>query len=147
VGMDEPGDKINATVARVGVDIAQVQRHPTAPTQRVYVVRFGSRRSHFCWIYADTANLGYTPPRQTSCQFSCFDSRSSRLGTLKLAYPDGAKSVFRALELSRTVRCQNCTRCKWRPVFWLTSYVQTNSELFKTIFQTLRRRRRSRMAV
>jgi len=39
VGKDQPGDELVQLLQLVGVDASGVQRHLTAPTRQVYVVR------------------------------------------------------------------------------------------------------------
>jgi fructokinase len=39
VGEDEPGNQLVQLLQDIGVDSTGIQRHPTAPTRQVYVVR------------------------------------------------------------------------------------------------------------
>lgn len=136
VGMDEPGDKL-MQLLEVGVDLTGVQRHPTAPTRQVYVVRSAAGDRTFAGFGDyDTAEFADTRLLANQLPIQLFEAADFLvLGTLELAYPDSAKSVFRALELAEQYDVKIVLDVNWRPVFWPNPDTarQTIQELFKRI--------------
>ncbi len=137
VGMDEPGDKLMQLLLEVGVDLTGVQRHPTAPTRQVYVVRSAAGDRTFAGFGDyDTAEFADTRLLANQLPIQLFEAADFLvLGTLELAYPDSAKSVFRALELAEQYDVKIVLDVNWRPVFWPNPDTarQTIQELFKRI--------------
>lgn len=137
VGVDEPGDKLMQLLPEVGVDITGVQRHPTAPTRQVYVVRSAAGDRTFAGFGDyDTAEFADTRLQANQLPIQLFEAADLLvLGTLELAYPDSAKSVFRALELAEQYDVKIVLDVNWRPVFWPNPDIarQTIQELFKRI--------------
>lgn len=137
VGMDEPGGKLIQLLLEVGVDLTGVQRHPTAPTRQVYVVRSAAGDRTFAGFGAyDTAEFADTRLQANQLPIQLFEVADFLvLGTLELAYPDSAKSVFRALELAEQYDVKIVLDVNWRPVFWSNPDTarQTIQELFKRI--------------
>ena len=136
VGMDEPGEKL-MQLLEVGVDLTGVQRHPTAPTRQVYVVRSAAGDRTFAGFgNYDTAEFADTRLQANQLPIHLFEAADFLvLGTLELAYPDSAKSVFRALELAEQYDVKIVLDVNWRPVFWPNPDTarQTIQELFKRI--------------
>ena len=136
VGMDEPGEKL-MQLLEVGVDLTGVQRHPTAPTRQVYVVRSAAGDRTFAGFGDyDTAEFADTRLLANQLPIQLFEAADFLvLGTLELAYPDSAKSVFRALELAEQYDVKIVLDVNWRPVFWPNPDTarQTIQELFKRI--------------
>lgn len=120
VGQDALGNGLVELLQSIGVDITGVQRHPTAPTRAVYVVRslagdrtfagFGDRNTT---EFADT----YLQPDQLSvAQFERADFLV--LGTLELAYPDSRAAIGQALQLANQHYVKILVDVNWRSVFW-----------------------------
>ncbi len=119
VGADEPGDNLVELLESVGVDTTGVQRHPTATTRQIYVLRsetgdrsfagFGVPTDTFADTYLNSANL----PSQlfTTAEFLV-------LGTLELAYEATREATFRALELAKQNNLKVVLDVNWRPMFW-----------------------------
>jgi len=137
VGEDEPGDKLVQLLQEVGVDVTGVQRHSTAPTRQVYVLRSNSGDRSFAGFgNYDTTEFADTRLQAAQLPIQLFEAADFLiLGTLELAYPDSAKSVFRALELAEQYDVKIVLDVNWRPVFWSNPDIarQTIQELFKRI--------------
>ena len=137
VGKDQPGDEVVEVLQLVGVDTTGVQRHLTAPTRQVYVIRsesgdriFAGFRDHDTTEFADTRLQASQLPVQL---FEAADFLV--LGTLELAYPDSRDSVFHALHLAEQYNVKILLDVNWRPVFWHNPDTarQTIQQLFKQI--------------
>lgn len=137
VGEDEPGNKLVQVLQEVGVETTGVQRHPTAPTRQVYVVRSESGDRSFAGFgNHDTTEFADTRLQASQLPHQLFEAADFLvLGTLELAYPDSAKSVKRAIELAEQYDVKILMDVNWRPVFWPNPDIarQTIQELFKRI--------------
>ena len=137
VGKDQPGDELVELLQQVGVDTTGVQRHPTAPTRQVYVVRSESGDRNFAGFgNYDTTEFADTRLQASQLPVQLFESADFLVvGTLELAYPDSAKSVVRALQLAEQYDVKILLDVNWRPVFWPNPDIarQTIKELFKRI--------------
>ena len=137
VGKDKAGDELVQLLQEVGVDITGVQRHSTAPTRQVYVVRSESGdRSFSGFGNHDTTEFADTRLQASQLPHQLFEAADFLvLGTLELAYPDSAKSVVRALELAEQYDVKVLLDVNWRPVFWTNPDTarQTIQQLFKRI--------------
>jgi len=137
VGQDEPGDALVKLLQEVGVDTTGVQRHSTAATRQVYVVRsesgdrsFAGFGNHDTTEFADTRILAAQLPIQL---FETADFLI--LGTLELAYPNSREAIVRALQLAEQYDVKILIDVNWRPVFWPNPDTarQTIQEIFKRI--------------
>jgi fructokinase len=120
VGEDEPGNELVNLLTEVGVDITGVQRHPTAPTRQVYVVRSETGDRSFAGFgNYDTSEFADTSLQADKLPLELFDAADFLvLGTLELAYPESGKAVRRALELAEQYDVKVILDVNWRPVFW-----------------------------
>jgi len=120
VGEDEPGNALVKLLQEVGVDTTGVQRHPTAPTRQVYVVRdLAGDRTFAGFGKYDTSEFADTRLQAQQLPISLFEEADFLvLGTLELAYPDSEKAVYRALELAEQFDLKIVLDVNWRPVFW-----------------------------
>jgi fructokinase len=119
VGNDQPGIELTAKLQSIGVDISGVQRHSTAPTRQVQVVRtvdgdriFGGFGGVPTEQFAD-AQLSLAPSQLFS------EADFLQLGTLALAYPASAASTWQAVELAQANKMKILVDVNWRPSFWL----------------------------
>lgn len=120
VGEDAAGNELVDVLVQTGVDITGVQRHPTAPTRQVYVVRSlkGDRVFAGFGNY-DTKDFADTKLQAGNLPESLFEAADVLvLGTLELAYPESAKAVHRALDLAEKYDMKVVLDINWRPVFW-----------------------------
>lgn len=137
VGEDEPGDELVQLLQEVGVDITGIQRHPTAPTRQVDVLRSASGDRSFAGFgNYDTAQFADTRLLAAQLPIQLFEAADFLvLGTLEMAYPDSAKSILHALELAEQYNVKILLDVNWRPVFWSNPDTahQIIQELFKRI--------------
>ncbi|MFM2060685.1 MAG: hypothetical protein RLZZ507_355 [Cyanobacteriota bacterium] len=120
VGEDEPGNTLVKLLQNVGVDTTGVQRHPTAPTRQVYVVRdLAGDRSFAGFGKYDTSEFADTRLQAKKLPPGIFDEANFLVvGTLELAYPESEQAVLRALELAEQYDLKIILDVNWRPVFW-----------------------------
>jgi fructokinase len=120
VGEDERGNQLVELLQKIGVDINGVQRHPTAPTRQVYVVRDqAGDRSFAGFGNYDTTEFADTRLQKEKLPDSLFaEADFLVLGTLELAYPETEKAIHRALELAEKYDLKILLDVNWRPVFW-----------------------------
>jgi fructokinase len=137
LGEDAPGHELVELLEKVGVDTTGVQRHPTAPTRQVNVVRslegdrtFAGFKDHHTTEFADTRTKADQLPKEL---FQAADFLV--LGTLGLAYPESGQAIHRALELAEQYDVKILLDVNWRPVFWTNPDIapQKIQELFKHI--------------
>ncbi|MDB9520732.1 carbohydrate kinase [Dolichospermum circinale CS-1225] len=121
VGEDEPGNTLIKLLETVGVDTTGVQRHSTAPTRQVYVVRdLTGDRTFAGFGKYDTSEFADTRLQSTKLPPALFEEADFLVvGTLELAYPESEKAVLRALELAEQYDLKIILDVNWRPVFWL----------------------------
>ncbi|MEG4810572.1 carbohydrate kinase [Microcoleus sp. F8-D3] len=120
VGADELGNSLVQVLQEVGVDIAGVQRHPSAPTRQVYVLRNEAGDRNFAGFgelntgdFADTRLLAAQLP-----EVLFENAEFLVLGTLELAYPESREAIARSLELAEQYDVKIILDINWRPVFW-----------------------------
>ncbi|WP_293122497.1 carbohydrate kinase [Microcoleus sp. bin38.metabat.b11b12b14.051] len=120
VGGDELGDSLVQVLEEVGVDTAGVQRHPSAPTRQVYVLRNqAGDRSFAGFGKLDTADFADTRLQAAQIPEVLFENAEFLvLGTLELAYPESREAVERAIELAERYDVKIIVDINWRPVFW-----------------------------
>jgi fructokinase len=120
VGEDESGNALVQLLQAENVNITGVQRHSSAPTRHVYVVRdkhgdrsFAGFGSYNTGEFADTRLQASLLPMEL---FAGADFLV--IGTLELAYPESEQAVLRALELAEQYNLKIILDVNWRPVFW-----------------------------
>jgi fructokinase len=121
VGQDAAGEQLVKLLEAVGVNTAGIQRHPTAPTRRVYVTRSTAGERTFAGFgglaadeFADTRLQASKLPESL---FTAADYLVT--GTLELAYPNSRQAIKKALELATQHQLGIFLDINWRPVFWL----------------------------
>ncbi|WP_414753875.1 carbohydrate kinase family protein [Anabaena sp. CCY 9910] len=137
VGEDEPGNALVKLLQEVGVDTTGVQRHSTAPTRQVYVVRdLAGDRTFAGFGQYDTSEFADTHLQAKQLPESVFQEADFLiLGTLELAYPDSEKAIHRALELAEQYDLKIVLDVNWRPVFWHDENIarQKIQEIFRRV--------------
>ncbi|MEG4045734.1 carbohydrate kinase [Microcoleus sp. Pol17_C1] len=120
VGADELGNSLVQVLQEVGVDIAGVQRHPSAPTRQVYVLRNEAGDRNFAGFGEfDTADFADTRLLAAQLPEVLFENAEYLvLGTLELAYPESREAIVRAIELAEQYDVKIILDINWRPVFW-----------------------------
>lgn len=132
VGSDQAGDELVKLLEATGVNTCGVQRHPTADTRKVYVLRSEEGDREF-------AGFGDTPPdafadahlQASQLPLDLFQEADCLVfGTLELAYPETRQAVMHALDLAEQFDLKVVLDINWRPKFW-----QDPSEAEKLIKQ------------
>ncbi|MGB8700938.1 MAG: carbohydrate kinase [Thermosynechococcaceae cyanobacterium] len=120
VGWDADGDALIAVLEDLHVNLAGLQRHPTAPTRNVFVTRSTEGDRTFAGFGAtDTTAFADTRLQAADLPELLFQgAKFLVLGTLELAYADSRAALHRSLELARKHRLQVFVDVNWRPVFW-----------------------------
>ncbi|MBR8839891.1 MAG: carbohydrate kinase [Stigonema ocellatum SAG 48.90 = DSM 106950] len=137
VGEDESGNALVQLLQQVGVETTGVQRHKTAPTRLVYVVRdLAGDRSFAGFGKYDTTEFADTHLKAELLPESLFQTADFLvLGTLELAYPESSRAIHRALELAQIYDMKILLDVNWRPVFWTNPDIapQKVRELFQHV--------------
>lgn len=136
VGEDQPGEQLVELIQSIGVNSTGIQRHATAPTRIVYVVRneqgdrrfagFGDRDTS---AFADTQLQASLIPQAL---FAAADFLV--LGTLEMAYPVTREAIERSLDYAENHFVKIILDVNWRPMFW------ANPDEAKPIIQNLIKR-------
>jgi fructokinase len=120
VGEDESGKQLVQLLQDIGVDSTGVQRHPTAPTRQVYVVRSEKGEREFAGFgELDTSQFADAFLNGSKLAESLFENADFLvLGTLELAYPQTREAITRALQLANQYDLKILVDVNWRPMFW-----------------------------
>ena len=120
VGSDVLGAALVEFLKTVGLDLTGIQRHPTAPTRQVYVVRTGGGDRQFAgFSHPDTTLFADTRLQADLLPLNLFSGvKFLIIGTLGLAYPETAAAIHRALEIAQRQFIQVVVDVNWRPMFW-----------------------------
>ncbi|MDB9355322.1 carbohydrate kinase, partial [Nodularia spumigena CS-587/03] len=136
-GEDEPGNELVKLLEEIGVDTTGVQRHSTAPTRQVYVVRdLAGDRNFAGFGEYDTSEFADTRLKAEQLPESLFqEAEFLVLGTLELAYPESEQAVHRALDLAEQYDLKIILDVNWRPVFWQDADIarQKIQEIWKRV--------------
>lgn len=120
VGQDSTGESLVQLLQSIGVDTTGVQRHPSAPTRQVYVLRSETGDRTFAGFgEQDTAEFAdaflqapqLPPPLFENADFLV-------LGTLEMAYPESKKAIKKAIEFASQHYVKILLDVNWRPMFW-----------------------------
>ncbi len=137
VGEDEPGNTLVQLLKDVGVDSTGVQRHPTAPTRQVYVVRSETGEREFAGFGdLDTSQFADAFLDASKLPESLFENADFLvLGTLELAYPQTREAIKKALHFAEQYDVKILVDVNWRPMFWpdQSTAVPLIQELLKKI--------------
>lgn len=141
VGKDEPGDRLVHLLQSVGVVTSGIQRHPSAPTRQVYVLRSESGDRSFAGFGVGAGEKMLKPDEFADAYLDSqlpselfVEADFLVLGTLELAYPQTREAVFRALDLAEQYDVKVVLDVNWRPIFW-----QDESEAKPSIEQLWKR--------
>lgn len=120
VGCDTQGNELLNFLQSEGVNTQGVQRHETAPTRQVYVLRSETGDRDFAGFgqYA-TTEFADTYLNALQIPTSLFiPSEFLVLGTLGLAYPHSRDAIGRALLLAEQYNLKVLLDINWRKPFW-----------------------------
>ena len=120
IGEDAPGEELVDLLRSIGVDTTGIQRHATAPTREIFVVRTAEGDRIFSGFGdRDTAEFADTHLQAKLLPIDLFANADYLvLGTLELAYPDTRQAIERAIELANQHHVKLLVDVNWRPVFW-----------------------------
>ena len=123
IGNDEAGIKLTEKLITEGVDIRGLQRHFTAPTRQVQVLRTVDGDRVFGG-FGDTPTDKFADAQLTTVSSDIFiDADFLILGTLALAYPDSAMSTWKAVKLAKAHGVKIMVDINWRPTFWTSETI------------------------
>jgi fructokinase len=118
VGNDQAGIKLADKLTSEGVDITGLQRHPTAPTRQVQVLRTVDGDRIFGG-FGDIPTDQFADAQLSEVPESLFaDADFLLVGTLALAYPHSAASTWKAVDLAQKHGVRIMVDVNWRPTFW-----------------------------
>jgi fructokinase len=120
IGEDAPGEELVDLLRSIGVDTTGIQRHATAPTREIFVVRTAEGDRIFSGFGdRDTAEFADTHLQAKLLPVDLFANADYLvLGTPELAYPDTRQAIERAIELADQHHVKLLVDVNWRPVFW-----------------------------
>lgn len=120
VGADTAGDSLVQLLQNIGVNITGLQRHSTAPTRQIYVLRSSTGEREFAGFgNFKTTDFADTFLQASSLPVQLFqDADFLVLGTLELAYPDTRNAIHKALKLANKYNVKIVVDVNLRPVFW-----------------------------
>lgn len=120
LGHDEAGDTLVQLLTSIGVDITGLQRHDTAPTREIYVVRSEDGDRQFAGFGdRDSAEFSDTHLQADKLPVELFEQADFLvLGTLEMAYPDTRAATERAIALAEQYFTKLVFDVNWRPMFW-----------------------------
>lgn len=120
VGNDQPGETLVELLRTTGVDITGIQRHETAPTRQIYVVRTAEGDRQFAGFGDyDPAKFADAFLQAAGMPTDLFDAADFLvLGTLEMAYAETGQAIGRSLELAEQHYMKILMDVNWRPMFW-----------------------------
>jgi fructokinase len=118
VGNDQAGIELADKLTSEGVDITGLQRHLTAPTRQVQVLRTVDGDRIFGG-FGDTPTDQFADAQLSEVPEALFAGADFLLvGTLALAYPHSASSTWKAVDLAQKQGVKIMVDVNWRPTFW-----------------------------
>ncbi|MBH8561713.1 carbohydrate kinase [Nostoc sp. CENA67] len=137
IAQDELGELLVNLLKDSGVDCTGVQRHHTAPTRTVYLVRDKTGNSKL-------VGFGGREPGEFADAYLCAELLPISLfqevdwlvlGTLELAYPKSREAVYKAISLAKFYDKKIFVDINWNPMFWINieTAFQTIMELIKYV--------------
>jgi fructokinase len=120
VGDDDLGNILVKLLQETQVNIDGVQRHPTAPTRGVYVVRSEMGDRAFAGFgNIDTSEFADTQLQADQLPVELFKTAEFLVfGSLEMAYPDSHEATMQAVRLAKQFDTKILLDVNWRPVFW-----------------------------
>ncbi|MBD2303242.1 carbohydrate kinase [Nostoc sp. FACHB-87] len=120
IAQDELGELLINLLKDSGVDCTGVQRHHTAPTRIVYLLRDKIGNSNFI-------GFGGRDPAEFADAYLCAELLPIYLfkevewlvlGTLELAYTRSREAIYKAISLAKFYDIKIFVDINWEPMFW-----------------------------
>ena len=121
VGQDAAGQSLTQLLQQTGVDTTGIQRHPTAPTRTVLVLRSETGERTFAAFGGGYSSSDFADTKLQASQLPADGFLGAEflvLGTLEMAYPDSRHATLQALQLAQQADLKIVLDVNWRPVFW-----------------------------
>ncbi|MBD0334628.1 MAG: carbohydrate kinase [Cyanobacteria bacterium Co-bin13] len=120
LGPDAPGQRLIQTLQAAGVGCDAVQRHPSAPTRIVLVMRDAKGDRQFVGFHLpDPAGFADAHLQAEALDESLFAGATYLvMGTLGLAYPGTGAAMAQALTWAQQYGLTTIVDINWRPAFW-----------------------------
>ncbi|MBD0267479.1 MAG: carbohydrate kinase [Cyanobacteria bacterium Co-bin8] len=120
LGSDASGQRLIQALQAAGVGCAAVQRHPSAPTRIVLVMRDAKGERQFVGFHLpDPAGFADAYLQAGALDQSLFaEAAYLVMGTLGLAYPDTGAAMAQALTWAQQYGLTTIVDVNWRPAFW-----------------------------
>jgi fructokinase len=120
IGNDAPGDALVELLRTTGVNTVGIQRHNTAPTRQIEVLRSLTGDRQFAGFMGhDTTEFADTRLQADQLPVELFDGAEVLvLGTLEFAYSDTRQAIEKALVLAEQCYLKILLDVNWRPMFW-----------------------------
>ncbi|MDJ0798441.1 MAG: carbohydrate kinase [Calothrix sp. MO_167.B12] len=120
IAKDKQGELLINLLKESGVDCTGVQRHHTAPTRNIYLLRDEIGSSKFVGFgggnSAEFADAYLCAELLPISLFKEVDWLV--LGTLELAYPKSREAIYKAISLAKLYDTQVFVDINWEPMFW-----------------------------
>jgi fructokinase len=120
IGEDVSGEHLIEILEQIGVDLRGIQRHATAPTRQIDVLRSVTGDRTFAGFRgADTAEFSDTHLKADLLPADLFETAQFLVfGTIGFAYAESRAAFERAITLAKAQSIQCVLDVNWRPVFW-----------------------------
>jgi fructokinase len=120
LGRDLPGQRLIQALQTAGVQCEAVQRHPTAPTRIVLVMRDAKGDRQFVGFHLPDPTVFADAHLQAEALPEALFAEANYLvmGTLGLAYAETRAAMAQALAWAKQYGLTTIVDLNWRPSFW-----------------------------
>ncbi|MBD1849536.1 carbohydrate kinase [Leptolyngbya sp. FACHB-711] len=120
IGEDVPGEQLVEILEQIGVDLRGIQRHATAPTRQIDVLRSNTGDRTFAGFRGgETTDFADTRLKAELLPIDLFEGAQFLVcGTIGFAYPESRAAFERAIALAKAQSVHMVLDVNWRPVFW-----------------------------
>lgn len=120
LGCDATAEQLLAALQAAGVDCGAIQRHPSAPTRVVLVMRDAQGERQFVGFHQPEPASFADAYLSAAALDEAFFAQATYLvmGTLGLAYPETAAAMQQALRWAKQHDLTTFIDLNWRPAFW-----------------------------
>jgi fructokinase len=121
LGRDDVGANLTQLLTKIGVNIAGLQYHPTAPTRQIYVTRSSDGDRTFAGFINNLSTDRFADAFLCSDlidELLYTDTKLLSIGTISLATSISCLATYKALELADKYQLQIFVDVNWRSMFW-----------------------------